>query len=166
MPKFVLQPGLATFSTLTTGPVRGLYHSDENAGTWGRLLAVSGDILYDIASNGGKTNLGTVQRASDHVSIAYNGTQYLIVSGGLGYILTGNTLTQIADADFPSSVSKCMALDGYFIVIETDTQKFYISSQYDGTAWTALDFSSAEASPDNLISCAPNVLDRDWETPI
>jgi hypothetical protein len=47
-------------------------------------------------------------------------------------------------------------LDGYFIVNRRNTQQFYISAPYDGLTWNALDFASAESSPDNLVAVAAN----------
>src|SRR5690349_18885651 len=47
-------PGLETFCTLPTSPVRALWAGEE------RLFAVGGDTLYEISSGGGVTTRGTV----------------------------------------------------------------------------------------------------------
>lgn len=72
------------------------------------------------------------------------------------YDIAGDSLAGVTDADFPSSVSDIAYQDGYFIVTETDTQKFYISAINDGSSWDALDFASATAEPDNLVGVISN----------
>jgi len=146
-------PGLSTFATVDDGPIRGLFKSDENGG---RVIAVGREQVWDVDSLGATTALGSVLDDNKPASISFNGSQYLIISGGKGYILSGTTLTQIADADFPAVVTMGCYLDSYFIVNEQDTQKFYISSVTDGTAWNALEFASAESSPDTLKAIYPN----------
>lgn len=42
--------------------------------------------------------------------------------------------------------------DGYFLAVEGLSQKFYISAQYDGYLWSALEFGTAEGSPDNIVA--------------
>lgn len=59
--------------------------------------------------------------------------------------------TQITDADYPNAATLTW-MDSYFIVNQPLTQKFYISGQYDGLNWNSLDFSSAEANPDNILA--------------
>jgi hypothetical protein len=69
-----------------------------------------------------------------------------------GFILVnGSTsLTKIADADFviPSSLA---FLSGHFIVSEYDNDQFNLSDLYDGTAWDALQYATAESTRDKLI---------------
>lgn len=141
-------PGLTVFATVTDGPIRALFKSDENGE---RVLAVGREVLYDITNAGAAVNRGTIKDDVEPATIAFNRTQYMIVSGGQGYILTGNTLAQITDPDFPGA--KMVAyVDGYFVVIKPETQEIWISGQYDGNSWNALDFAPAEAAPDDLIS--------------
>jgi hypothetical protein len=47
-------------------------------------------------------------------------------------------------------------LGGYFIADVALTQKFQISNLYDGSTWSALNFSTADASPDNLNAVFAN----------
>lgn len=141
-------PGLASFATLTDAPVRGIFKSTEGGE---RVLAVGGDKLDELTTAGGVTNLGTIKQDDNPVSISYNGSQYLIISGGEGWILSGTTLTKIADPDFPGATMGAF-LDGYFVILRPDTQEIWISALYDGTSWNALDFASAEAAPDNVLS--------------
>ena len=86
-------PGLATFCTLPTGPVRGLWAGEE------RLFAVGGSKLYEINSSGGIVGgaaIGDVGDDAQHtpVSIWPNGQQLLIVSAGKAWIATGTSVVQ------------------------------------------------------------------------
>jgi hypothetical protein len=100
-------------------------------------------------------NLGLIS-GSGRVSISDNGTQLMIlVPGGAGYIFTESpdTLTQITDADFTANGNPqyVVFIDGYFSVT-TDTKKWIISALNDGLSWNALDFSTAESDPDNIVA--------------
>ena len=148
-------PGTSLFATLTSGPVRGLFASDESGG---RLLAAGNDALYDVTSGGDISSLGAIaSTTSDPVSISFNGAEYLVIADNTGYILSGTTLTAITDADFTAlTPNHGIFLDSYFITFDTNTQIIYISGAYDGTAWDPLEFTSAESSPDDLVTIAEN----------
>lgn len=141
-------PGLSLFATAGGGPIRGCISCGN-----GRAFVVSGAEVYEISSTGTATLIGTVDTYADPVSMAENGTQVLIATGGTGYIITFSTslLASIADAQYPSA-DYVVFKDGYFIVNSPDTGRFYISTLYDGTAWDSLDFATAESSPDNLVA--------------
>ena len=70
---------------------------------------------------------------------------------------TGVTLTfspffsQITDTDFPGAVGVGF-LDGYFVFNEPNSQKFWVTASYNGLSVDALDFASAEGSPDDLVT--------------
>lgn len=141
-------PGLSLFSTCGAGPVRG---GKESSG--GRAFFVSGNTLYEVTSNGSSTSRGTINTSTGAVTFADNGTQLAICDKDDGYIFTyaTNTLAQITDVDFPASVGSIEFIDGYFIVNENNTGKFYISALNNGLSWDALDFATAESSPDKLV---------------
>lgn len=113
---------------------------------------VSGNKFYSKTSVGTVTELGTLTTSTGYVSMSTNGIIILIVDGTDGYTFTisGATFATISDVDFPANPIKCGILKNTFIVINGRSQTFYISP--DGVAWAALDFASAESSPDNLIS--------------
>lgn len=139
-------PGLSVFAALANGPVRAIFRSDEGGG---RLIAVGGNTVYDVTVAGGSTSLGIVLNDGNPASIAFNGTEYMIVSGGRGYILEGTTLTEITDADF-AHATMVTFVDGYFVILEPESQRIWISGLYDGTSWNALDFGTAEGWPDRV----------------
>lgn len=150
-------PGKSLFSTAGTGPIRGCFAS-QNA----RAFVVSGNTFYEISSDGTATSRGTINTSVGHVTIEESGTQLFICDGADGYTFTysSNTFAQVTDGDFPSA-GMVTYLDGYFIVNQNNTGKFYISALNDGTAWDALDFATAESSPDNLIATV-NAVGQLW----
>lgn len=145
--RMVGTPGKELFSTAGTGPIRGCITTATERSFW-----VSGNTLYEVSKTGVATNRGTISSAVGTVQMAENGTQILIVDGIEGYIfnLSANTLTAIADADFPDDATTCTFIDTYFVVNDPDTGDFYISNNNDGTSWSALDKQTVESSPDNL----------------
>ena len=139
-------PGLTEFVSVGTGPVRGMWTYNDQA------YVVSGDFLYQIYENGTSTKIGTIE-GTGPVSIADNGTQMFIAANPKGYIFNQKTneLAPISDIDFPGS-KMVGFLDGYFVFSEPDSQRFWITSLYEGTQIDPLDFASAEGSPDGLVS--------------
>lgn len=137
-------PGLALFSVASAGPLRGEHVMNEV------LFVVSGTEVYRVDANGVASLLGTIA-GEGPAKMADNGTQLAIVSGEKGYIYDGMSLVQITDPDFPGAVDVAY-LDGYFIFIQPRTGEFFISGQYNGTTFDALDFATAEAAPDNLVA--------------
>lgn len=148
-------PGNTLFCTTGAGsyPIRGMFTASG-----GRSFAVQGSGLYELNSIGTSTFRGSLLTSSGYVSMDENGTQLMIVDGTYGYIFTyaTNTLTQITDADFPTPGS-VVFIDGYFVINKINSQSFYISALYDGTSWAALDFASAESSPDNLVKVVNSI---------
>ena len=84
--------------------------------------------------------------------MANNGAQLCIVTGTYGYIYnpTLNSLTGITALLPAGGADTVTFLDSYFIVNRANTGQFYISGQYDGLTWDALNFATAESNPDNL----------------
>lgn len=142
------RPGLKPFATAGLGPVRGSGVMN------GVLYVVSGTALYRVTQYGVASLIGTIL-GTGFVIMANNGTQLAIATGAAwvdfinGYLLWGRnssgnaylydsgtaTLGMISDAD--------LFLDG--------DGKFQWSAINDGSAYDALDFATAESSPDKLI---------------
>lgn len=143
-------PGKSLFATAGLGSVRGEFASSN-----GRAFAVSGSMLYEIDSAGTETSRGSLESSSGNVTIAENATQLAICDGTKLYVLTysSNVFAKVTDADLPASVGYLSYIDGYFIVVENNSGRFYISGLNDGTSWGALDFATAESSPDSLKAC-------------
>jgi hypothetical protein len=138
-------PGLTKLATVGTGPIRGLWTFN------GIGYVVSGSELYKITSNYVATKLGDVS-GTGPVSMADNGTQLFIACGGPSYIYNSltNVFVQITDPDFPGALTVGY-LDGYFVFIEPNSQKVWVTALLEGTSVDPLDFASAEGSPDNLV---------------
>jgi len=129
--------------------IRGTYTTDE-----GRWFVVAGSTLYEVASNGTYTVRGTLASSSGFVSMKNGLYQLVIVDGPNGYVYTfaNNTLAQITDPDWRGS-SWVEELNGTFVFVPDDApDQFYISAIDDGASFDALDFSSSDAQPDNIVT--------------
>lgn len=139
-------PGLLLFATAGTGPIRGIFTAANN-----RVFTVSGSVLYEVLSNGSTTNRGSLNTSSGIVTISENGFQLGICDGDKVYIFTyaTNVFGIVTDTDLPSC-GGIDFIDGYFVVNQNNSGKFFISALNDGTSWDPLDFATAESSPDKL----------------
>jgi hypothetical protein len=150
-PSLVSTHGCTALVTPTTGEVRGGIEYN------GLAYFVIGNTLYEINTTGAATSRGTLDTYQGRVSMAHNGfraganQQIMIVDGLAGYIYdnVAQTLTKIADTDMVASESVTF-LDGYFIFAQKDSDRFWITSLYDGTAIDPNDFATAEGDPDLL----------------
>ncbi|MCK4817659.1 hypothetical protein KA005_17955, partial [bacterium] len=97
--------------------------------------------------------VGTFLNTTGPVQIVSDGTYLMLVERDVrGYTCEADgDLTAIADVDFPTPSSLTWQ-DGYFIVTEKDSDRFYISTLRDPITWDSLDFTTAEASPDNTLA--------------
>ena len=140
-------PGLRLLTTVGTGPIRGL-----NA-YGGNLYVVSGEQLIKLDSAYTATVIGNVSGATGSVSMANDGIHLFIACDGPSYVYNATTLAfgQITDVDFPGALTVSY-LDGYFVFIEPDSQKVWVTSLLDPTSIDPLDFASAEGDPDGLVS--------------
>ena len=144
-------PGLKDFCALESEGadtcVRGLWEMAENA------YAVVGSRVYAFTKDGVATLLGTIGTDKGPIYMADNGIQVIIVDdSALTHYVEGNVLHLIADPNFPNPVSATTFQDGYIIVTEKNTGKFYISPLYNvASGWSALDFATAEGDPDYAV---------------
>jgi len=139
-------PGLQLLVTVGTGPVRGLWQY----GGYGYV--VSGNTLYRIDNEYNITTLGVVANDGP-VSMADNGNHLFIACNGPSFIYNATTtiFAQITDVDFPGALTVSY-LDGYFVFIEPDSQRVWVTELLDPLLIDPLDFASAEGSPDGLVS--------------
>lgn len=138
-------PGLTLFLNLGM-EVRGSYNAD------GRWFVAANSTLYEIVS-GAQVSRGTLNSSSGYVSMKHGTNQLVCVDGQDGYVLnlTTNLLAQIVSDGWRGSVW-VEHLDGYFVFVAPETEQFYISAIDDGTSLDALDFSSADSQPDNIVT--------------
>lgn len=143
-------PGLKRKATIGTGPIRGLWQ------TKGIMYAVSGSTFYKVETYGRTrfkgTAIGTVT-GTGPVSMVDNGTQIFIACNPDGFIYNTTTevFQQITDPDFAGAVTVGY-IDGYFVFNEPNTSRIWVTSLFDGLSVDPLDFASAEANPDNVLS--------------
>lgn len=119
----------------------------------GRWFVVAGKTLYEVTSAGIATNRGTLASSTGFVGMDDNKTQLAIVDGANLYVYTlaTNTLKTVSSAGWRGS-DDVYEMDGYFIFVDPDTDQFYISAIDNGTSLDALDFSSADSAPDNIVT--------------
>jgi hypothetical protein len=161
-------PGLATWSTLPTTPLRALCSDvgpDDARGGAGRsLFAIAGSKLYQIHGDGTYTEIGDVGDDAAHTPafIIPNGTQFLIVSAGEAYVYDGVALAAApvpADDTIDSGLAggqvgtaeSAAFVDGYFVATKLNSNRFFYSALNDGTTWDELDFATCESSPDRIL---------------
>jgi hypothetical protein len=145
-------PGMAGWQTLAaslnTG-VRGLYRFNDQI-----AIAVMIDYVWIVYPDGGAPALllGPIASATTPVSMADNGSLVMMVTGSAGYFIdpVAATITQITDADFVGG-DKVGFLAGRFIWNKPGTGQFQWTELY-GTNIDSLSFSTAEASPDVIVS--------------
>ena len=146
-------PGLTEFSVLPGNEIRGAINFD------GTYFVVAANKFYEVNAAGSEIERGTLNTATGKLTIAHNGAnngqQIMIADGMNGYIYDASTTTLsiIADADYPDTATHVVFMDSYFIVNDpANTGRFHISASYDGTAWDALDFATAEQNSDELVA--------------
>lgn len=148
----VSRPGLTKVATAPLPGIRAAYRVSSN----GQLYIVAGLTLYSVSSNWTLTPVGNLQTRVGAVSMADNGQQLMIVDGANGYILglANSSFTQITSPNFYGS-NVVVFLNGYFVLVKPGTGQFYWSALYDGTSYDALDFATAESSPDLAVTLMP-----------
>ncbi len=140
-------PGTELVTSFGGSRVRGMHVA------WGVMYVVAGTRLYEVASDGTATVLGAVPDDGSPVCMEHNIFELLCVAGGNGYTVQKGTVTfaQITDTDFPTS-DRCGFLDGYGILLEKDSGRFWYTSINDFETISGIDFATAEGAPDDLES--------------
>lgn len=144
-------PGLIQFANLGNGPGRKCFSGADRRG-----FIVSGSGVYELFADGSKTLRGSLDQSSGNVSIAETTSQLGICDGTSIYMLDydTNVFQKVIGTGLPASVGYITSIDGYFVVTENNSGRFYISDVLDGLSWDALDFATAESDPDHLLGLA------------
>lgn len=148
MGALITTPGLRLLGVCGSGPIRGMFVTST-----GGFAIVSGSEVYRVGLNWTFTKSGDLLTNSGPVSMVDNGLQLMIVDGAFGYIVSLSTgvMTQIMSAAFPGADTVTFQ-DGYFICNNPGTGQFFWSNLYDGFGWDALNFITAEGSPDATVA--------------
>jgi hypothetical protein len=156
-PSLVSTPGDTTLVTPKVGEVRGGIEYNDKA------YFVVGNTFYEVNSSGVATSRGSLTTSKGRVSMAHNGVrtganqQIFIADGTQRYIYDNTTSTLTGYTDYAAVT--VVFLDGYFAFNVKDTDRFYITSLYDGTTVGANDFATAESDPDILQAVASDRRD-------
>lgn len=157
---FFLQgtPGIKLYQTIETlaetTTIRAMFTNSKD-----ELFVIAGSsfvkIYLDEFNEITQRALGSLATTTGKAAMADNGFQIGIVDGDNYYIYNYETdvFEQYynEDAPFPGS-DTITYFSSYFVFIERNTQKFFITKPLDPYTLDPLDFASAEYSPDNLIT--------------
>lgn len=140
-------PGLAAWLTVAGGSIRGAMRFSAT-----KAIVVAGANVYTVTNGAVATFIGTISAGTTPVSMASNGTIVMLVAGATGYFIdpVGGVVTTITDSSFQGA-DRVDFLDGYFVFNKRGTGQFQITQLY-GASIDPLDFATAEAAPDNLVS--------------
>lgn len=135
-------PGLKSFASVSSGPIRGMIAMGSI------LFVVSGSNLYTINSLGTVSLVGPVSGSSS-VRMTTNGTHVVICTSTNTYCATATTIITLPQ----SGLNGATYQDGYGIYTQSGTQNVWISGIDDLTSIDPLDFTTADASYDNVVGC-------------
>lgn len=136
-------PGIDNFATAGTKHRGGHVFKDD-------LYTVSGESLFKTTTAGVVSTIGTIP-GTGRVSIADNGFEMVIVAEPLGYESDGTSVSQITDSFFNAGGASDVAfIDSYFVFSRPNSQVFF-NSELNAVTFNALNFTSADGSPDNLV---------------
>ena len=146
--QFILRsvPGLIQRAVIS-GEFRGSLETNA------RAFVVYGSNLYEVFADYSFVSRGTLNTSTGFVSIAYGVTQLVMVDGSNGYVLAlgTNVFTKITAAAF-TGADTVDFIDNFFIFTKNRSgQKYQLTAINDATTINALDFASAESSPDDLV---------------
>lgn len=143
VPPVVSSFGIASLSTVGTGPMRG------GCVVNGVPFVVSGTKLFRVESNGQGVELGSVP-GSRFVDMVGDADEVFCVTGGSAYRYFDGSVSKVSDGDFPGA-QWVEYLDGYTIVGPGDGSVYVNQTPGDFSAWNALDFANAEGAPDDIL---------------
>ena len=147
------RPGLVEFVDLDTdASVDGLFWWEEQQ--W--VIAVSGGETHKITSSAGASaeisHDDTVWPTGTKVTFADFGTDVYAANGGLiKTIPSSGNVSDMADADAPTSVDFVAFLDRYLLANESGTGNFHWSDVNAPTDWSG-NYAEAESKKDDLAA--------------
>ena len=149
----VKRPGLTSFvDTGVTNGIDGLYWSEKHA----MVIAVVGGRIFKITDLAGtKAELtGATMSTGTRVTFAEDGTRIGMANSGamVHFTPSGTTLTTMADAQAPTTVSHLAEIDGYWLANDLDTDDIYFSDPTNTLSWAAADLFAANFKADDVIA--------------
>jgi hypothetical protein len=135
-------PGLLKKATLPTSGCRG----QRSAG--GYLWGVYGNTVYRLNSAFSGTPVGTLPNSSGAVSMEHNGT-VLVIGHAAGWHSVNLSTSAFAAVSGSPTMSDVSFIDNYLVGAQDDGT--YTWANLNSTTIDALNFASAEGSPDPII---------------
>jgi Phage stabilisation protein len=140
-------PGLTSpWATLGGGGgMRGMYVIDSDY-----AIMVCGGNVYKVNTGGGSTSIGSIADDDRPVSIAWDGTEILVVSNGNMYSMTlgGTTSTLIR-----SGIGMVDIIGDIFVATENDS-RFYVYSDAGTTTFDPANIQDTNSAADIMVGCA------------
>lgn len=137
-------PGIDRFATVGNGNIRGKHAA------FGYDWIVSGNSLYRLDELGTSTLIGTVGAGA--VDMDHNTDTVVVVTAPDAYYYNKDTAVfgQITDADFTAlGATDVEFLNNFLLFCNSDV--FFGADLGSATSFDALNFASAEASPDSIV---------------
>lgn len=149
----VKRPGLDEYvDTGVDSGIDGLYWSEKHNVA---IVVVGGRTFKITDLSGTLTELtGATLNSGSRVTFAEDGTRIGMAANGaiVHFIPTSTTLTTMADAQAPTTVSHLSEMDGYWLANDLDTDDVYFSDPTDRLSWAAADLFSANFKADDIIA--------------
>lgn len=142
------RPGTAAWLTLPAGTGRGVFFWPSNAITYtciGNQVYANNTPLITLTTNSGQVGFCEFRSDTQDLLIFVDGVHGWIIS-------TGDVVTQITDANFPSPhVPTPVFIDGYIFLAKSLSQQICNSTLNNPFAWPSDGFIDAEMFPDIIV---------------
>jgi hypothetical protein len=124
----------------------------------GTLVGVFKHHFYQISGVFSLTSYGGLATSVGPVGIVDNGTKALIVDGvnAYGFDSVSNVFKVISLPFLSGFPVVCAYQDGFFLLNQTGTQKWWQSDLNDVFTWNGLDFSTKDGQPDPIVTMIDN----------
>lgn len=145
---FALYPEMGTkgFATLPDRPVRGMREIN------GRLFAVGGGTLYEVAANGVPTPLGAVANDGKPASLTASNIELLVAAGAAGYVYNLGSGLFTPNPAFLVTPRIVGYIKGFFVSLQDNSNVFQCSGALNGVSWDPTQKAAVSDIPDNLTS--------------
>ena len=153
-------PGIHTWATLPTTPVRALWAGED------RLFAVGGTELYEVSAAGAvSASMGSIWDDDTHSPVQIfpsgDGTQIFIVSAGYAWVHNGVSVIPAPVPPDPAQPDTTPGgqegtaiagafLDSAFFATKANSRLIYQSAINNAAVWDPLDVFTKESYPDNV----------------
>lgn len=144
-------PGTEPYKTLSGGATRGLHRFTADI-----AIAIMGDAVWKIVRGSTDSLIGTIDSNTTPARMDDNGTTIMLVTGDYGYFIDpiAETVSLISDPAF-SGADFVGFVAGRLVWNKKNTGQWQYTEPYS-IVIDALNFYTAESSPDNISALAVN----------